>query len=147
MEDTEKRVAYSFSQICDQMTWVEERYLRKGQFSDITAKELRVVIVIAQLESATARHVADRLHLTPGTLTVTINRLNEKGYTTRTRDDSDRRVVMIRLTVRGRKLYRAHREFQREMLELVMPEMPTSYQASLANGLERLSAKIVALGK
>lgn len=65
----------------------------------------------------TATEVANELHLTPGTLTSTIDRLVKKGYVERIRGLDDRRVIRLGLTKKGRVMYRAHDAFHHKMVE------------------------------
>ncbi|MDO4912871.1 MAG: MarR family transcriptional regulator [Lactobacillus sp.] len=92
------------SLLVDHFTWYEEREILKSKFSDLTIKEYHVIVAIVLSEKATAKQIADKMQLTPGTLTVTSDRLVAKGYIKRTRDKEDRRVIRIDLTKRGRDL-------------------------------------------
>lgn len=97
--------------------WIEENELRKSTFSDLTIKEMHAIDAISMYNHQTISQVADKLHLTPGTMTSMTDRLIKKGYIERVRDKDDRRVVRLMLTKRGRVLYRAHRAFHNMMVE------------------------------
>ena len=96
--------------------WIEEHELRKSTFSDLTIKEMHAIDAISMYNHQTASAVAKKLHLTPGTMTATADRLVKKGYVKRVREDQDRRVVRLYLTKKGRVLYRAHRAFHNMMV-------------------------------
>lgn len=103
--------------------WIEENELRKSTFSDLTIKEMHAVDAISMYNHQTISQVADKLHLTPGTMTSMTDRLIRKGYVQRVRDTDDRRVIRLILTKRGRVLYRAHRAFHNMMVERFLQDI------------------------
>lgn len=96
---------------------IEENELRKSQFNNLTIQEMHAITAISMYDHKTASEVAKELHLTPGTLTSTINRLTKKGYVERIRSDSDRRIVRLGLTRKGRVEYRAHAAFHEKLVK------------------------------
>ena len=95
----------------------EEKELRKSRFNDLTIKEMHAINAVSMYDHKTATEVANELHLTPGTLTSTIDRLVKKGYVERIRGLDDRRVIRLGLTKKGRVMYRAHDAFHHKMVE------------------------------
>jgi DNA-binding MarR family transcriptional regulator len=79
-----------------------------GNFG-LTAPSFAVLVTLARLggESAAVsqRRLADELRLTPGTVSVRIDRLVEEGLVTREPDPDARRNVLVSLTPRGRELF------------------------------------------
>ena len=67
--------------------------------------------------------VAQKLHVSPGTMTATADRLVKKGYVERYRDEEDRRVIRLGLTHKGRVLFRAHRAFHNMMVKGFLKDM------------------------
>lgn len=82
--------------------------------------------------------------ITSGTTTHRISKLEQRGYVTRTRDEDDKRVVRVRLTDAGRKVFDlahvAHMENEREILA----PLESQDQDALVRGLKALS---LALGR
>lgn len=103
--------------------WVEEKELCKSTFSDLTIKELHAIDAISMYNHQTVSQVAQNLHLTPGTMTAMTDRLIHKGYVERKRDDTDRRVIRLYLTNKGRVLYRAHRAYHNMMVKSFLKGM------------------------
>lgn len=103
--------------------WIEENELRKSTFNDLTIKEMHAIDAISMYDHQTISQVADKLHLTPGTMTSMTDRLIKKDYVKRVRDTNDRRVVRLMLTKRGRVLYRAHRAFHNMMVERFLKDI------------------------
>lgn len=140
MEKKAKSFEDTFVQVCEQISWIQEFEFRHGSYSDITLKESRAVVVIAETEQPTARRIADCLNLSPGTLTITADRLVRKGYVDRARDAKDRRIVHIFLTDRGRELYKKYRTLQQQAYKKLVAGMSAEQVSVLQRGFENLFA-------
>ncbi|MDR1567985.1 MAG: MarR family transcriptional regulator [Streptococcaceae bacterium] len=117
---------------------VEEHELKKSQFNDLTIKEMHTIDTIGLSRLKTSSEVAHELSVTKGTLSVSINNLVKKNYVERVRSELDRRVVYLRLTKRGKLLYRLHDRFHREMVETIMDGLNETEQRAITKGLENL---------
>ncbi|MGX7030919.1 fatty acid biosynthesis transcriptional regulator FabT [Vagococcus zengguangii] len=117
---------------------IEESELRKSQFDDISIKEMHTIEAIGLHNERTSSEVAKRLSVTVGTLTVAINNLEKKGYVERVRCESDRRVVRLKLTNRGRLFYRVHAHFHKKMVEAALADMDEDEKNALIKGLGNL---------
>ena len=115
MDERYQVINDALEKIYADIVWIEESELRKSVFSDITIKEM--------YDHQTASQVAKKLHLTPGTLTATIDRLCRKGYAERIRGNDDRRIIRIGLTKKGRLVYRAHDAFHRMMVKSFLKDL------------------------
>lgn len=117
---------------------VEENSLRQSQFKDVSLKEMHTIDIIGTNKDVTPSDIAKELLLTLGTVTTSLNKLEAKGYITRTRSLTDRRVVYISLTSKGRLLYRLHRQFHKNMVLKVLEDMTENEAQALQNGLAKL---------
>ena len=81
--------------------------------------------------------VANKLNVTVGTLTVAVNALVKKGYVVRLKSETDRRIVILGLTKKGRLLYRLHRKFH-EKLVLKTIEGMNAEEMAVLKGLHNL---------
>lgn len=117
MDKDYQEINQALIRVYNQIIWIEEHELRKSTFSDLTIKEMHAIDAISLHDPQPASRVAKKLHLSPGTMTATADRLVRKGYVERQRDASDRRVIRLALTKRGRVLYRAHRAFHNKMVQ------------------------------
>ncbi|MFD1671923.1 MarR family winged helix-turn-helix transcriptional regulator [Agrilactobacillus yilanensis] len=95
---------------------IEEKELRKGPFHDLSIKELHTINAITMYHHKTSSQVSQEMRVTPGTLTAAINNLARKGYVQRLREKTDRRVIRLGLTRKGRSAYRLHDSFHRKMV-------------------------------
>ncbi len=90
---------------------------KAGYFKDVSITEIHTVEAIGMYEAKSMSRVAKSLRITVGTLTVAVNNLKKKGYVERFRSENDRRVVKVRLTKKGRLLYRVHAQFHLDMVK------------------------------
>lgn len=90
-------------------------------YSDLSVKEIHVIEAVCRVEEKHSDNrstaIAERLKVTAGTLTISINQLEKKGYVTRVRDTQDRRIVHIIPTEKGRKAQMYHLEFHQKMVD------------------------------
>ena len=95
-----------------------------GRWPDLTVREFHLIEDVCRIVDEEgdnrASAIAAAQRVTAGTLTTAVNLLEKKGYLERRRDDSDRRVVRIHPTEKGRQANADHTQFHREMVEDVL---------------------------
>ena len=104
---------------------IEERSLNNRLTEGLSIAELHTIVAVGLHEVNPMKVVASRLDVTLATLTASMTKLERKGYVQRTRSEVDRRQVLVQLTSKGRKAYRAHYAFHKKMagaLECLTPE-------------------------
>lgn len=124
--------------IFNDVLMIEERTLQLSQFKDVSIKEMHTIDAIDMYQEHTTSEVAKKLGVTVGTLTVSVNNLERKGYVNRVRIEKDRRVVKLALTKQGRLLYRLHDKFHRDMVRETINEMDDKESEVLIHGLKNL---------
>jgi DNA-binding MarR family transcriptional regulator len=72
----------------------------------LTLPDRSTLMVLGQLEPTTARDLSARMDINPGTISVYVQQLVEKGLVERTQDASDRRTWQLSLTDAGRTAFR-----------------------------------------
>ena len=84
------------------------RMVREGtvEKSGLTLPDRSTLMVLGQLEPVTARDLSKRMDINPGTISVYVQRLVERGLVVRAQDDSDRRAWWLSLTEGGKEAYR-----------------------------------------
>ena len=105
---------------------IEERSLNNRLTEGLSIAELHTIVAVGLHEITHMKVVASRLEVTLATLTASMTKLEKKGYVKRTRSEVDRRQVLVQLTSKGRKAFRAHEAFHKKMadsaLECLTPE-------------------------
>lgn len=123
MNNDYQEINQALVRVYNGILWVEEHKLRKSMFRDLTIKEMHAIDAITMYNHQTVSQVAQKLHVSPGTMTATADRLVKKGYVERYRDEEDRRVIRLGLTHKGRVLFRAHRAFHNMMVKGFLKDM------------------------
>lgn len=138
MADEYQKINESLIRIYNGILWIEEKKLRESTFNDLTIKEMHAIDAISMYDHQTSSQVAKKLHLSPGTMTATANRLIAKGYAERFYDEEDRRIIRLGLTHKGRVLYRAHRAFHNMMVKSFLKDMDENEQKVIHKALRNL---------
>ena len=71
---------------------------------DLTMAQFKLLLLIASRNGQRVGDLAQRLSVTPPTVTTLLDRLAEQGFVRREDDPIDRRLVIARLTAHGRRL-------------------------------------------
>lgn len=133
-----REIARSLSRVNDLILRWEEQELKRSRFSDLTITEMHTISVISMYESPTASELAQKLGVAPGTATATINRLCRKGYAERQVDIRDRRVVRIKLTRRGRLIFRIQQAYHDRMANSFLKDIDDQYLGTVQQSLNNL---------
>lgn len=105
----------------------------------LSMTEVHVLEAVRNVEIATMGNVANKLRVTLGTLTTSVNVLVRKGYIIRERDESDRRKVYLTLTENANGVLKIHEAFHDEMLESVFKDLELEKNEVLMKSLENIS--------
>ncbi len=120
-----------------------EQNVDSRSLKDLTFQELHAIGLVGRLGAPTMSELARRGRVTNGAMTAMVNKLVKKGYAKRSRNNSDRRVVHVELTERGRRANRHHYKFHEQINARIMAVLSESEQRQAI----RLMRKIVhALG-
>lgn len=117
---------------------IEERSLDNRLTEGLTITEIHTIIAIGMYEQNPMNVVAARLCVTMATLNAAIRKLVDKGFVFRTRDESDRRKVMLALTKKGRLVYRAHSAFHKQMVNEALSGLTEEEERILTDALVRV---------
>lgn len=125
--------------IFNEIMQIEEESLKTSEFKDITIKEMHTMEAIGLVDNPTSSEVATKLGITMGTLSVSIQNLVKKNYVERVPSEKDRRIVRLKLTKKGKLLYRLHHKFHMEMVEQTLTDLEIDEAQSLIKGLRNLN--------
>ncbi len=99
---------------------VSERAVQSIAETGLGESDFRVLEVLLHKGPLPVNTIGPKVHLTPGSISVAVDRLCDKGLVSRANSETDRRVRLVDLTAAGRKLIsRAFHEHEVEMEELV----------------------------
>lgn len=126
-------------QLFNDVLQIEESSLKNGEISDLSITEIHTIEAIGMYTEKTMSEVAQSLKITVGTLTTAINKLIKKQYVERKRIEEDRRVVLIKLTKRGKLAYRLHEKFHKDMVNTAIEGLDEKEEEILISSLSKLN--------
>jgi DNA-binding MarR family transcriptional regulator len=101
--------------------------------------------LIAASDGCGVQDIADRLHLTPPTVSVGVRKLEEAGLVTRTPHSQDKRAVIFFLSDEGRGVQARSQDFRRKKMETILaglePEEQTEFLRLLEKAIQAAEAK------
>ncbi|PRR79564.1 DNA-binding transcriptional repressor MarR [Clostridium liquoris] len=118
---------------------IEQNAFQGGTLSDLSVTEVHTIEAIGMYNKRTMSEVALSLKITVGTLSTAINNLVRKGYVERSRCESDRRIVYISLTKKGKLAYRIHRKFHSDMIKETISGLTEEEEKILISSLDKLN--------
>ncbi len=139
MSDTFSVLNELMVDIFNDILYIEQAALKEGAFNDISVTEIHTIEAIGMYEPRTMTEVAESLSITVGTLTIAISNLVKKGYVERKKSDTDRRVVKLDLTKKGKLAFRIHARFHRNMIKETINTISEEEEVVLVKALEKLN--------
>jgi DNA-binding MarR family transcriptional regulator len=85
--------------------------------SDLTPNQMHAIEIVGHEKSLRMKELAEKLGVTTGTLTVTVDRLEQKGLIERQPHETDRRSYRVVLTQAGKKHFAKHHEYHVKLTE------------------------------
>lgn len=105
----------------------------------LSMTEVHVLEAIKNTEDPTMGNVANKLRITMGTLTTSVNVLVKKEYVNRYRDEKDRRKVYLKLNEQAKEVLVIHDEFHEEMVSSLLKDLNLEKDKILLKSLENIS--------
>jgi len=108
----------------------------------LTLTQLRVLFVLRAEDGASASVLAERLNVTPSTLTRIVDRLVGQGLVRRESDHGDRRLVRHHLSAKGGRTVEELERGTRARMNEVMDRLTTAQMERLVLALSDLTAAL-----
>ncbi|MFV0467287.1 MAG: MarR family winged helix-turn-helix transcriptional regulator [Lachnospiraceae bacterium] len=118
---------------------IEEKSLLTDEYKDITVNDMHIIEAIGYNEKKSMSTVAKLMSVTTGTLTKSMDGLTDKKYVTRERGKKDKRVVFVSLTEKGKKAYRHHEQFHKQMIDHIKKGLTDHEMPILIYALAKLT--------
>lgn len=110
----------------------------KEQGVNVSMSEVHVLEAIQKTNSPTMSNIAAKLRVTVGTLTTAINRLVDKGYVERKREENDKRKVIVSLTKKATDTLSIHEQFHEDMINSVIKDLNLEEDEALVHALTNI---------
>jgi len=119
---------------------VEEDFLTRGVGVGITIREMHLIEHVgkAGVEGRTLSEIADFLEVARPSVTVSVQKLEQKGFLTKTGCPQDGRVVHVTLTREGRKIFIHHMRFHIFMVQELESELGEEEKNVLIHAIKKL---------
>lgn len=95
---------------------VEERSVKLATGDKLSITEVHTLEAVGTKGCKSMSEIAAKLRIAVSTLTISVNRLVNKGYVQRSRANEDRRIVKVALTEEGVRIVENHGDFHRKMI-------------------------------
>ena len=120
---------------------LEEGMLHSVSGMEVSISELHMLEAVGENRDRgmLVCELAQRMQLTPPTVTVAINKLALKGYVTKTRSTLDKRSVIVNLTRMGKKVNAAHRYFHEQMVRNIEKLLSPAEREGMLRGMQQLN--------
>jgi len=89
----------------------------------ISRTQLELLFTIYHLQPTTAKHLAGKLHITPGAISQLVEELMEQSLIQRETDPSDRRRQVISLTDEGMAVVKTFEKRRHDVMKKVMENL------------------------
>ena len=106
--------------------------------SDLTPNQMHAIEIIGHEKSLRMKELAEKLGVTTGTLTVTVDRLEQKGLIERQPHETDRRSYRVVLTPAGKGHFKKHHEFHVKLTEEIVSVLTPQELASFRDILGKV---------
>ena len=119
---------------------VEERSIKLATENTLSLTEVHTLEAIGCGAGKSMTEVAAKLKITVSTLTISVNRLVNKGYVGRFRTAEDRRVVKVQLTPEGIAVVKSHEQFHNRMIHAMVETLSKDEVCTFTHSVENLLA-------
>lgn len=105
--------------------------------SGLTPAQMHTIEIVGHAGQVRMKDLAEKMGVTTGTLTVSVDKLEKLDLLTRVPHESDRRSYMIVLTEKGRALFREHYKLHIQMTGDMVNGLTEDEQDQFGNILTR----------
>lgn len=125
----------------NQIKRVEEASLRSLHKSNLSINEYHMLECIGKNgdEGRTISEIAADLMITSASVTIMVNKLQQKKYVEKIKKNADGRCVNVRLTREGRKVDAGHRMFHSRMARDLSSQFSEEELALLVKCIEKIN--------
>ncbi len=109
--------------------------------SDLTVAEAHALEALGKYGSMNMKNLSEKLGVTTGTTTVTVDRLEKKEYALREAVKEDRRMYLISLTEKGQKAYQEHHDYHHSLTEQILSVLSEEEGANFLAILKKINTE------
>lgn len=117
---------------------IEEKQFKKHNLP-LTINEVRIIVEIGKHENKTVSEIAKKLCISTSTLSLTVDRLEDKGYVIRNQNENDRRIVHLSVTKDGKKAIDVYQSIVFDMINNLVADLRVGESSILIRALENVN--------
>jgi DNA-binding MarR family transcriptional regulator len=110
--------------------------------SNLTVAEAHATEALGHSGPMNMKSLSEKLGVTTGTTTVTVDRLEKKEYARREAVKKDRRMYIISLTDKGKQAYREHHDYHHCLTEQILSVLAEEEGTQLLAMLQKINAEV-----
>lgn len=110
--------------------------------SGLTTAQAHTVEIVGHSGPIKMKHLAEKIGVTTGTLTVAVDRLEKKGLLKRKPHQTDRRSYLIELTRAGEEVFAEHHNFHIQMTQEIVAGLSPEEQKEFSRIIEKVLTRI-----
>lgn len=123
MGEGKSTISRQLIEVFENVMRVEHDFITTKANQKLSMSEIHTIAAIGVDVLCNMGEIAEKLHITVGTLTVAINNLVRKGYVERYKSEKDRRIVKLGLTRAGKEIFSIHDEFHRNLVNAMIKNL------------------------
>ena len=118
----------------------EMKFIKSLTNSDLSSREVHVIEYVGKNNGkVTITDIAEAMQITLASITVMVNKLEEKGLLVKKKDEKDGRSVLISITAEGKKIDKCHSEFHSKTVKKIAGGLTDFEKEVLAGGVKKLN--------
>jgi DNA-binding MarR family transcriptional regulator len=106
---------------------------------EVSAHQASVLDHLDDVEATSLLDLAKHMGVTPSTMSLTVDRLERGGYVTRSRSETDRRCVELRLTPSGVRIKRQQKVLEPQLIAAMLARLDAGRRRHALHGLQLLA--------
>lgn len=119
--------------------WTDIYFLLHSPHNDrITSQGIRILQLVEKREKVGISEISSFLAVSPNTASENVKRLIEKNYLIKTRDPSDERKVILKITDFGKEVLQSNTSLDKEKLVEIFNDLSPDEQALLESAFKLL---------
>ncbi len=126
---------------------IQAKMVSRAAQENISRTEMHTLEAIEESEYVTLTQIADKLCVTKATASVTVKRLVKKGFVKKVKEENDRRISTLKLTLRGEDCCSKHQQFHEGLVSGILHDFNIADYPHVVKSLQALLDYFIKLEK
>jgi DNA-binding MarR family transcriptional regulator len=117
---------------------LQDKSVSQSANANLSRTEMHALESIQDCPGATLTQIAEMLGVTKATVSVSVNRLVDKGFLVKNKMEDDKRKSALQLTDKGEECCKKHKQFHDTMIESILKEFDIAARPELLTSMQAL---------